>query len=70
MSAGWQRSGRELRLTVEVPVGSQAEVHVPAAGRSAVTAPEGAHYDRTESGHVVHRVPHGTWVFTARDVTG
>ncbi|WNO70724.1 family 78 glycoside hydrolase catalytic domain [Streptomyces sp. AM8-1-1] len=70
VSAGWQRSGRELRLTVEVPVGSQAEVHVPAAGRSAVTAPEGASYDRTESGHVVHRVPHGTWVFTARDVTG
>jgi alpha-L-rhamnosidase len=32
----WQRQGKTLTLEVEIPVGAEAEVHVPSAGRGEV----------------------------------
>ncbi|MEV6167000.1 glycoside hydrolase family 78 protein [Streptomyces sp. NPDC051954] len=65
-SVDWARSGGRLRLTVEVPVGAEAEVHVPAARRLDTTAPRGAEFVRSEPGHTVYRVPHGEWEFAAK----
>ncbi len=65
-SVDWARSGGRLRLVVEVPVGAEAEVHVPAARRADTTAARGAAYVRAERSHVVYRVPHGRWEFTGR----
>ncbi|AZM64016.1 MULTISPECIES: family 78 glycoside hydrolase catalytic domain [unclassified Streptomyces] len=65
-AVSWTRIDGRLRLTVRVPVGATADVHVPGGGRSRVTAPAGAEILRTEPGFVVHRVPHGTWEFTGR----
>ncbi|MGW0827679.1 alpha-L-rhamnosidase C-terminal domain-containing protein [Streptomyces sp. NPDC002845] len=65
-SVGWRRSGDRLRLAVEVLVGAEAEVHVPAARRQDTAAPRGAEHVRSEPGHVVYRVPHGSWEFTGK----
>ena len=65
-SVGWLLVGSEVRLAVEVPIGSTAEVHVPAASRAAVKARPGAVFVRTEPGFAVHRVPSGRWQFTAK----
>ncbi|WP_247197679.1 alpha-L-rhamnosidase [Streptomyces sp. GESEQ-35] len=69
-SVDWAISGDRLRLAVEVPVGAQAEVHVPAARREDTAAPGGAEFVRSESGHVVYRVPHGKWEFVAKAESG
>jgi alpha-L-rhamnosidase len=37
VSSDWTRSGTSLALTVQVPVGSQASVCVPATGTASVT---------------------------------
>jgi alpha-L-rhamnosidase len=60
-AAGWALVGDTLRLTVDVPVGSTAEVHVPG---TAVTAPHAADLVRTEPGFTVYEVPSGQWRFT------
>jgi alpha-L-rhamnosidase len=65
-SVGWSLVGQAVRLTVDVPVGSTAEVHVPAPSREAVTAHPDAEFVRTEPGFAVYRVPFGTWRFTGR----
>lgn len=65
-AVSWSRIEGRLRLTVRVPVGSTADVHVPAGGRSAADAPQGADLLRTEPDFVVYRVPHGTWEFTGQ----
>ncbi|WP_405792978.1 family 78 glycoside hydrolase catalytic domain [Streptomyces sp. NBC_01506] len=65
-SVAWSKVGRDLRLTVKVPVGSSAEVHVPADRRDKVTAPKGATYLRTEPGFQIYRAAHGAWDFVAR----
>ncbi|WP_199431272.1 family 78 glycoside hydrolase catalytic domain [Qaidamihabitans albus] len=62
-AAGWSRVDGGLRLTVRVPVGSTAEVHVPAARRADVTATPAAEFVRTEPGFVVLRAGHGEWSF-------
>ncbi|MET7849665.1 alpha-L-rhamnosidase C-terminal domain-containing protein [Streptomyces avermitilis] len=69
-SQHWARSGDSLRLAVEVPVGAEAEVHVPAARRRDTTAPHWAEYVRSEPGHVVYRVPHGRGEFAAKAESG
>ncbi|WP_416985766.1 family 78 glycoside hydrolase catalytic domain [Streptomyces sp. T028] len=63
-AVSWSRLDRELRLSVRVPVGSTAEVHVPARTRAQVAAPKGAEFLRGDSEFVVFRVGHGTWAFT------
>ncbi|MFD6988936.1 family 78 glycoside hydrolase catalytic domain [Streptomyces sp. NPDC059943] len=65
-SAAWSKVGRDLRLTVKVPVGSSAEIHVPADRKDKVTAPKGATYVRTEPGFQVYRADHGSWDFVGR----
>ncbi len=65
-AVAWSRIDQEIRLTVRVPVGATAEVHVPAAARDKAQAPEGAAYVRTEPGFVVFRAPHGEWGFRGR----
>lgn len=62
----WSRIDKTVRLRVRVPVGSTADIHVPAASRSDVRAPRGTELVRTEHGYVVYRAPHGTWEFTGR----
>ncbi|HEX6355015.1 family 78 glycoside hydrolase catalytic domain [Actinophytocola sp.] len=53
-----------VTLTVGVPFGATAEVHVPTTGP--VTAPRGATFRRTEPGFAVYEVPCGRWRFTGR----
>lgn len=63
-AVSWSRLGRELRLSVRVPVGSTAEVHVPGKARDLVAAPKGAEFLRSDPAFVVFRVGHGEWAFT------
>ncbi|GGW46968.1 family 78 glycoside hydrolase catalytic domain [Streptomyces griseoloalbus] len=65
-AVSWSRIDGRLRLAVRVPVGATADVHVPGADRSGVTAPDGARFLRREPQFVVYRVPHGQWEFTGR----
>lgn len=60
----WSQTAAGFTMEVRVPVGAIAEVHVPAAGRDEVTAPDGARYLRMDDGFAVYRVPHGTWRLT------
>lgn len=63
-AVSWTRVDDRLRLSVRVPVGATADVHVPGTDRSRVTAPTGARHLRTEPGFVLYRVAHGEWEFT------
>jgi alpha-L-rhamnosidase len=66
----WQRDADTFRLTVDVPAGSTAEVHVPATEGSA-RAPEGARPLRTDSAETVYQVGSGHWEFgSALPATG
>ncbi|MCT2586296.1 glycoside hydrolase family 78 protein [Actinophytocola gossypii] len=62
-AAGWASTGRTVHLTVTVPVGSTAEVHVPAASRAAASVRRGARFLRYEPGFAVYEVAAGTWRF-------
>ncbi|MFI6088146.1 family 78 glycoside hydrolase catalytic domain [Streptomyces sp. NPDC051218] len=62
----WSLVDETVRLTVRVPVGATAEVHVPAAARKAAEAPQGTEFVRMEPGYAVYRAPHGTWRFSGR----
>ncbi|MEV5427936.1 family 78 glycoside hydrolase catalytic domain [Streptomyces sp. NPDC052701] len=66
-AVSWSRIDRRLRLTVRVPVGSAAEVHVPGPERSRIAAPRGARFLRADTEFAVFRVPHGDWEFTGED---
>ncbi|MFD9076658.1 family 78 glycoside hydrolase catalytic domain, partial [Streptomyces lasiicapitis] len=65
-AVSWSRVDKAVRLTVRVPVGSTAEVHVPAAARDRAQAPRGVEFVRVEPGFVVFRAPHGEWDFRGR----
>lgn len=54
----WRQNGA---LTVEVPFGATAEVHVPTTGR--VDAPPPARFVRKEPGFAVYEVGRGVWRF-------
>ncbi|WP_217132261.1 family 78 glycoside hydrolase catalytic domain [Streptomyces sp. AC558_RSS880] len=58
----WERTDGRFRLTVDVPAGSTAEVHVPAAGGRA-EAPRGARLLRTSGEEAVYQVGSGHWTF-------
>jgi alpha-L-rhamnosidase len=65
-AVSWSRLNAKLRMSVRVPVGSTAEVHVPAPTRDRVTAPKDAEFLRSDGEFVVFRVGHGEWDFTGR----
>ncbi|MGW6512193.1 family 78 glycoside hydrolase catalytic domain, partial [Streptomyces niveus] len=65
-AVAWSKVGRDLRLTVKVPVGASAEIQVPADRKDQVSAPKGVTYVRTEPGFQVYRAGHGAWDFVAR----
>ncbi|APU16102.1 alpha-L-rhamnosidase [Actinoalloteichus fjordicus] len=65
-AVAWERAGSGLRLSVGVPVGSVAEVHVPAESADDVVSTPEAEFLRMEAGHAVLRVDHGDWEFTSR----
>ena len=58
----WTRTGDAFRLTVDVPAGSTAEIHVPATGGRA-TAPAGIRPVRTTATEAVYRVGSGARTF-------
>ncbi|MER6528026.1 alpha-L-rhamnosidase C-terminal domain-containing protein [Streptomyces sp. NPDC001508] len=58
----WRRDSGRFRLTVDVPAGSTAEIHVPADAGHA-DAPGGARLLRTEGSEVVYEVGSGRWTF-------
>ncbi|MET7683336.1 family 78 glycoside hydrolase catalytic domain [Streptomyces sp. NPDC005423] len=58
----WTRSGDRFRLTVDVPAGSTAEIHVPADGGRA-TAPPGARLRGATATEAVYAVGSGDWNF-------
>jgi alpha-L-rhamnosidase len=64
----WQRAHGIFSLTVEVPVGATAEVHVPARSERDVWALPGGPVlaRRMEPGYLVHTVGSGTWKFVSR----
>lgn len=68
VGVSWADAGRAFHLDVEVPVGAEAEVHVPASGPGAVhvTPAAGAGLVRTEPGYAVFTVGHGQWRFASR----
>ncbi|MEV4317347.1 family 78 glycoside hydrolase catalytic domain [Actinocrispum sp. NPDC049592] len=59
-SVAWNVVGRTFHLTVQVPVGSTAEVSVPGVA----SAPSGTRFLRAEPGFQVHLAPAGRWSFT------
>ncbi|WP_327180717.1 family 78 glycoside hydrolase catalytic domain [Streptomyces sp. NBC_01334] len=58
----WARTDGRFRLTVEVPAGSTAEIHVP-TGDGRATAPEGTHLVRATATEAVYAVGSGHWSF-------
>ncbi|MGN9777596.1 family 78 glycoside hydrolase catalytic domain [Micromonospora sp. H33] len=68
VSLAWRRADGEFLLTVEVPVGATAEVHVPAERAQDVEASPGGLVSarRMEPGYLVHTVGSGTWRFVSR----
>ncbi|WP_405966242.1 glycoside hydrolase family 78 protein [Streptomyces sp. NBC_00015] len=58
----WARTDDRFRLTVEVPSGSTAEIHVP-TGDGHATAPEGARLVRATATESVYAVGSGHWSF-------
>jgi alpha-L-rhamnosidase len=55
----WKQAGPTFTLTVEVPFGATAEVHVPGKPK----APPGTRFLRTDRGFTVYEAPHGRWRF-------
>jgi alpha-L-rhamnosidase len=67
-AVSWKQRSRVFALEIQVPVGTTAEVHVPSAGASDVTAVptplagEASYVD----GYTVYTVGAGQWSFTSR----
>ena len=68
VSVVWKRTSRVLSVEVQVPVGTTAEVHVPSAAASDVTAVPGPFVSEPayEDGYTIYTVPAGQWSFTSR----
>ena len=58
----WNVVNGKMRLTVDVPVGSTAEVHVPGK----LDAPKGTEFLRVDRGWQVFAAPHGRWTFSPK----
>lgn len=57
----WKRKGRSFTLTAAVPVGSTAEVHVPAASAKDVRCSGRTERPAFRDGHAVFIVGGGRW---------
>jgi alpha-L-rhamnosidase len=68
--SAWVKTRRTFTLTVTVPSNTEAEVRVPAAGRTDVHASARATYSSAGEGYVIYRVPSGTHIFTATTAGG
>ncbi|MFI6679202.1 family 78 glycoside hydrolase catalytic domain [Kribbella sp. NPDC050470] len=68
VSVAWKQVSRVLSLDVQVPVGTTAEVHVPSASASDVSAVPAPFVGEPsyEDGYTVYTVPAGLWTFTSR----
>ena len=68
VSVVWKKTSRVLSLDVQVPVGTTAEVHVPSAAASDVTAVPAplAGEASYQDGFTIYTVPAGQWSFTSR----
>jgi alpha-L-rhamnosidase len=65
VATSWTRTGKRFAMTVTVPVGVTATVHVPVTGRTATgTATRGARTVRHGGTASVYSVGSGTWHFT------
>ncbi|MFF1443559.1 family 78 glycoside hydrolase catalytic domain [Streptomyces sp. NPDC058295] len=60
----WARTEGRFRLTVDVPAGSTAEIHVP-TGDGHATAPKGARLLRATATEAVYAVGSGHWSFAS-----
>jgi alpha-L-rhamnosidase len=65
ITSHWTASHGRFSLAVTVPVGTTAEVWVP-AGRTGQVTRDGATLSRTRDGNAVFTVGSGTWHFSAR----
>ena len=77
VSSDWRRDGRTLTLDVDVPVGTTATIHVPAANPHAVREggdrladADGVIDVRTEDGKVLVKVGSGRYSFTSDERMG
>jgi alpha-L-rhamnosidase len=61
----WSKKDRLLRLTVEVPPNTTAEIWVPAEGGRVVAKPDRAEFLRTEAGYAIYRAGSGSFTFVA-----
>jgi hypothetical protein len=70
VASAWRRTtdaaGNLVDWSVTVPVGSVAQVEVPAPRHEAVTAEAGARFLRSEGGRQLYEVGSGTWRFVVR----
>jgi alpha-L-rhamnosidase len=63
VSSSWRRTARGLALTVRVPPGTSATVHVPSLGSAPAQAPRGARFLGDRDGFAVYDVGPGSWSF-------
>jgi len=74
VGCAWRREDGRLKVEVEVPVGAEADVHVPAESAQAVTESgrpiaqaEGVTSIKTEGGAAVFHTGSGVYRFESRD---
>ncbi|MFL6127005.1 family 78 glycoside hydrolase catalytic domain [Actinophytocola sp.] len=63
VSSSWRRSGHTFDLTVRIPVGATAQIHVPAAEPASVRTHGGATFTGTQDCCAVYTVRSGTYAF-------
>jgi alpha-L-rhamnosidase len=68
VAVAWKKRSRVFTLDIQVPIGTTAEVHVPSAAASEVTAvPAPLAGEATyQDGYTIFTVPAGQWSFTGR----
>ncbi|MCT9137599.1 glycoside hydrolase family 78 protein [Streptomyces violarus] len=67
VSARWTRENGRFRLDIELPPNTTAEVRVPADGRTAQVAGDGAEFEGVQGDRATYTVASGRHTFTSRD---